>query len=552
MLMGTQGALSPQAEVSGQDVCVPAIAPPPDPPAVVLPLLRADALEKKLHALQDRKPVEAFAWLRAELPRIAAATDSRTQLKLLELIRQAAEAPVTSVEQALRSTATLPPAPETMVAARAGCELLGELGEAYLGITKQLARWSGAAFKRPLRIAMARAMQVTEAQLRLAYRAYTQAPPSAWATLHALYALARRQGLIAYPVTEERTTLHDIYVGALLMAIVDPAELRPEEFDRVESCVQRCARFAELRDVRHVAESSLDRLAARFLVSPRSSLPSRFSHDMAKTAHEDGELVLDCGRVLDELLRLIKELEDGLAPRQAGELTDAPVRSYVSTLRKLSRRWAAPTKERHSRSRAHQRVELVCGFDPLWLMLAAAAARSVHDDTPGDLLPPDTPRSEWQILDERPGAMSLRYADRDAVRITVGELVGVRPRSRPVPLACVVRRVQCRDSGEVDIVIERKAPRAVPMTASVRAERHLHKVKVIVLTGWPGRTGVRGMLVPKGYAAPGGVVHLHEGRWASAFRVSKHIDRAAAFDFVTISPRDPAAVAVERTSFRKA
>lgn len=551
MQTGTHGVVSSNAEQAERDIAVPAVAAPFDPPAVVLPILRADALEKKLRALEDRKPVETFAWLRAELPKVASAADSRTQLKLLELVRQATEPPVAAIEEALRAVVTLPPSPEIMVAARAGCELLGELGEAYFGITKQFAKWSGAVFKRPLRIAMARTMQIAESQLRLAYRAYMPAPASAWSTLHALYALARQQGLLAYPVSEERTTLHDIYVGAVLLAIVDPAGLYPAEFDRVVRCIQRCARFAELRDARHSVAPS-DRPAVRFLVSPQGQSPSRFPAYQGKTRYHDGDLLLDCAPVLDEVLRLIKALDDGLAPRQAGELADAPVRSHLNTLRKLSRRWAAPVKERHSRSRLHQRVELMCGFDSLWVMLAAAAARSVHDETPRDVLPPDAPRSEWQILDERPGAVSLRYADGDAVRIAVGELVGVRLRDRAIPLACVVRRVQCKDSGEVEIDVERKAPRAVPMTASVRVERQVHRVKVIVLTGWPGRTGVKGMLVPKGYVVPGGIVHLHEGRWASAFRVSQHIDRAAEFDFVTISARDPAITQPDSKDARQA
>lgn len=472
----------------------------PDDIALSAHAFDVDELAEWLDTLPEDRPLELMRALLDELSaQSQAALSQHTRFKLLDLIRDKAEALLPAIDDQLkRSPLPLPAGPQqALVEAN---ELLKQICAGYESVSYKLAhRWYGVGTNRLLCAAIAHGLRLHQRRLRLAYRAYARGSRSAWSDMHRLYRSAREAGVAQLSPDGAGETPERIYIDTLLLAFAEPAKFGVSDLDRVRFYIERHGHLARLE----APSVTSGERSARFLIRPREAGPGL---SLAKWRDGDfapGELILRCDALVQQLETQLAGLEQGTAAPHLGLPKMASQPQYQALLHNLARLWSAPPARRFHRTRFRPRVDVVVGCAALRRFLAGAAYRRRAQD--GADPPAQAPMTEWAVTNESADGLALRYLGGDATDIQVGEVLGVRSRGTSLVHVCVVRRAESAVTG-LEIGVQVLASHALVASIFLPRDeggRPRGSVPVMLLPRLPGAADAPALLAPPDQMVPG-------------------------------------------------
>ncbi len=501
-------------------------------PGADLGLPDAERFRLWLSGLPRDRPGSAAQALIDELQRFRAA-GSRQRSALLEAARETVLDLVREVERKL-AVSPLPLEQELQLEFLAANALLKTVAAGHAGIAQEYRRkWIGIGHAKSVRLAVVQAMQFQAQRLVLAYRVYARGSKSAWSELHRLYRSARSGGFAGQIPPGTAASPERIYLDALLLDFAEPTKLAPGELEQVRLYIERHAALAEIEDAQAAARCPTN---ARFLLKAGETGAGRSLIRAGKTPIEEGDLVLNCNRLVARIKEQIGALESGIDPAHLGLPQAGNPPQCIELLGNLLRLWSATPKRRFSRQKFRPRVDLVVGLDSLWSYLAGPANRRRTDT-----LPVKVDTSEWSIGNESPGGFSLQYIAGNAAPVGVGEIVGLRPRELNAVYICLTRRVVTGDLQSLELGLQKLAPGGISTTIPLETEdgfgrRQARAVRVIVLPRLPSAGNGPAIIAPAQTLQPGVPVHLQQRGGTLRMRVDRLLDRSHGCEIFALTP----------------
>jgi hypothetical protein len=262
--------------------------------------------------------------------------------------------------------------------------------------------------------------------LVVAWRVYADAPVGAWRGLHRTYRFSVARELERRPSKDPLhpglPDVHQRYVEWLLADVVNPRAFSQAEQERVWSL---CAAFAPQTPLRDAPADTAVGVADDADEGPGGKAPARQYLDLvAFAAAVEAALASPTG-------------EDAIVHASSG----APVKMSVDALRKLRRGFSQAASRQFTRLDAGHTVETVFGLSGLHHQASGerdfdAYARQVL----GDELAQAT-RATWSagsgevsaravrvpavVVDQSLGGYRMRWSQDNALRLRVGEVVGI-------------------------------------------------------------------------------------------------------------------------------
>lgn len=264
--------------------------------------------------------------------------------------------------------------------------------------------------------------------LRNAWRVYAGDPPGAWRGLHRCYHFALARELerrpSADPLVADAPTIQQRQLQVLLMAVLHPGGHSQNEQDKLWSL---CASFVPVSPLRDAPTASSVGVADDADEGPGGKTPARQWLDLMGFA-----------AAVESALAASK-VEKGIMVPDHG----APQEFATDTLRKLRRAFSQAAARQFLRLDAGHTVETVLGLSGVHYL---ASGERDFDHFARDLLGdagvvPD--RASWSagsgesssrtsavlasVVDQSLGGYRMRWSAEGALRLRVGEVVGLRP-----------------------------------------------------------------------------------------------------------------------------
>ena len=369
---------------------------------------------------------------------------------------------------------------EAQDAARAAITLAGELSNAYKRMLESEAdKRISLGGPRLMTALVRRSIQSGSRVLVNSYLSYSPVPPQTWHDLHAIYAFARARNLHHASGAgdhggDSHSSAEDLYVQALLLALVNPYGLFPNQ---IETAIRYLAEYGHVAKLTDIAP--VHRMAKAIAIVP-------IGHDFPPfSANKGGSvngtklflMTFDLAFILQEQLQ---KLEGGADPPK-GFHAGAPHRARnLMLLRRLLRQWAIPPARQFSRLPSRGRVIALAGFMNAWHGSRIDDARSLagHPDLP----PPTT----CQILNQTPGGYALRQLATTPSSLRIGDLVTLRVEGKSGLQTAIVRWFRNAPTGtalEFGCELVSDSPRSGTAAAEDNVDRT--PTPVVVLPGDP-------------------------------------------------------------------
>lgn len=499
------------------------------------PSLTPDAFQSWLAELPLTKAVESAHALAGQAVRVRTGEPSlRKRARLLDLLAETADRLLPLIEDKL-GRATLPLSHSNCALYNEGDRLLKEMAASYVDVAFSISdRWLGLGNARQLQNATLRGVLAHTRQLQLAHLVYGKVTPNTWFALHRLYRLAREGSFARLRLDNAPESIERLYLKALLMAFADPARLAAGELDRVRFYIER---YGELARILDAAEGYTGKAAGGglFLIQSDSDVPGRSLakwHDARPGARD---FVLDCSKLVAQVVSHIKGLEANLVPARLGLPVVARHPQYLAMLRTLRHGWGAPPTRRHQRARFHPRVDLVAGFEPLWQFLSGPAYRRRQDEQADVGAPPDE-MSEWAILNESPVGFAIQFVAGTNLEVRVGELVAIRPHERGAVLMCIARRASSSRGKKLTLGIEVLAPKPVAITVPLAtaptgglraASGSIRQVRAVLLLKVPTRDNAPALIAAADTLWPGIEFTVVNRGKSTRLRIARRLEKTA-------------------------
>ena len=355
--------------------------------------------------------------------------------------------------------------------------------------------------KKDVHMPLVRGLELHARRLVLAHGLYLRAPPGCWASMHALYALARIWKLFDLDLNAPLSSPEAIYVSALLLAFADPARLSTAELHRTRDYI---ARFGDLSRI-YGPRAKAGRGEGVFLIdldADAPGVPVARSHDGPAPRNR---LLLSTRSLLRRVSFHYDGLGTGSAPGQLGLPGEADPHQYRRLLHRLAGPWRGMVRQRAARQRFQPRAELHVGLGATWAQIQSPAHRpsgAVMATSVGNL---------WAILNESPGGYLLRYLSGASGPIRVGDLVLIRPRDQAGLFPCVVRRLHSEHGPDLHVGLQ-QSPGRFERATFQRADRTEigHRPLLLVVTQSHGAMQETAIL-PAGSVRPGEEIRIRQG-----------------------------------------
>ncbi len=484
------------------------------------------------------------------------------RLEALELLRLPAELLSSAFERSLLAESfPLPPIKARM--ADMAREVHQRLGEGYAVAVHELCAPTG-------RVPMLRGKIVTLALLRAqqhmglallwSYRLYRTPPVGVWSRLHALYAFALDAGLAAKAVSgsghEGERDVRGAYLHTLLLALCNPYRLTLREMGDAYALTQALAPHCEL------TRGGTSGFAMR---ADADSGPGYVPEEREQA--QGDLLALDVSPVmhlLEQNAALLPPGADKLGLRTDRGAIEVP-RAFVERLRVA---WIGAAARGHARIGAHHVLDTVIGLHGLHYLLAGSQdfqAFLARVRGAGITLSSSENAAAWasggeslraavlgaRVLDQSLGGYRLLWEPGAAVRLRVGELVGLAlPAERDEVqdwMVGLIRWLRVDDEGRLDAGVELLARHALAVAVRTPdAQGQLRPpLRAILLRLDDGES----LLVPSLFDRGASAVELScpadPGDWHPQAPVqlllpTAIVETSAAYWRITLSPMQPA------------
>ncbi|HEX6733951.1 MAG TPA: hypothetical protein VF096_03985 [Azonexus sp.] len=363
------------------------------------------------------------------LPAIARQGDPAQRFRQLEAVREEAEPALAELEGRI-GAAPLPLPAAVHAAALQADNLIKRLAQGYAELARELAGNPPGDVAPLLYRATQRAMATLARRQLLACRACATPSASSWRQLHALYRMTcdpRRRAL-----NGDTAPIEHEYLGALLLAYLDPNRQPRGELAVLHRCAQQLAAYAV------VAEATSEALAGKnadtcFVLRADDGHPGIPLSRLTEDCPLSGGLIIDCTQVLAALDRNLA--------RQPDKAVQPDLAAPPALLRCLRVAIGGRNARRFSRTRFRPRADLVGGLAPAIEFLGGNTyvRRALDAAEAGGARP--IAASEWSLINESPDGFLIRSMHGEQCAFSAGQVVVLLPRESSRIHVCLVRRV---------------------------------------------------------------------------------------------------------------
>lgn len=454
------------------------------------------------------------------IPLINEEPSPATRFKRLEEARQVAEQLLPTFEHLVMQAALPLPAIATNAAIHAD-NLLKSLAASYANIARELRQHPPDAelshFHYP---SILRAISALARRQFLAYQAYATPSAASWQMLHELYRMACDPA--AQALSEETAPIEHEYLGALLLAYMEPGNLPRAELETIHICTHQLAAYAE------VAEASAGILTkaieSRFLVRTDEGKPG---YPLARLPVETplaGSLIIDCSQVLAAIDRNLS--------RPSGKAVQPNLNAPVSLLQSMRALIAGKATRRFSRTKFRPRADLIHGL--------GAVISFVNGNTCSRRFVDGIFRhearvfvsNECSLVDEGPDSFRVKFIKGEKLNVGVGDLVALQPRESSLVHICLVRRI-ASSTNRLELGLQLLSPQVsvVDVTAG-----HAPATRGLFLHSLPAYGKFSGLIVPPERFTSGQKITFNIAGKTRPYRIGKCIEANEGLEFVALDP----------------
>lgn len=353
----------------------------------------------------------------------------------------------------------------------------------------------------PKRIAGAAAQQMAALRdLQAAcYLTYTGLPPGLWQDLHRLYAFAEASKH-AEPARRAGSDGDDaqpadlIYRQALLLALADPPHMTHAELMQTRLYLDQLAGLAQLGAPPAGGGRG-------FLIRTDGDAPP----SALAVGRAAGTLWLDTDALCRALHETMARRNGGRGPSGTGA-DEASLKLF----RRLFKQWSGPARRSFRRYAASGgTVQLVAGISTIHRLLdgvGQAPRLDVADGTvavadvgaPAAAAPIVVNATHWTVINDSAAGLALLGAPNAPLNLKAGDALALRADAGEWSLA-VVRWVRVRDTdeGEIELGVERLAPRVRPLWLRALSGKRARTEPALLLPGLPALKQPDRLLLPR-------------------------------------------------------
>jgi len=297
--------------------------------------------------------------------------------------------------------------------------------------------------------AVHRALRYMGQILLRCYQIYAPYPENTWREIHHLFEVASALDCVyrkiadAQYATIQRSIAEEAYKQILLFALASPYQLRPGECTSVYRALERwasCCRLSRISEADH-------ELQGLFGIQPDTDQQPTY---LELKSHHAGQTtwVLDTAELGAVLRERAARLRNGTA-----DSSEPPQGLSTDLLERLMHSWGIMTERSTDRIRQEGQMEVVLGFTATHRALTAPNRQS--DDLGAaahelELTLEDDSGAHWAaaahhhqyrdhqtesflcvIRDETPGGLRLQWHGDSRLKLSVGNLIGLRAPSPP-------------------------------------------------------------------------------------------------------------------------
>ncbi|MBE9607733.1 hypothetical protein [Chitinilyticum piscinae] len=315
-----------------------------------------------------------------------------------------------------------------------------DMGEAYRLCLKQASQTSARGHEKQLQLCALRAMRYFGEHIKWAYLRYLEIDPRTWRRLNKLYQHAEQHGFAmtpqqAYPDSEGGTIRHE-FLRIQMLSLANPDKLQPEQIELLANWLGEWSHRIDLEDQ----------------IRPNRQL---FAVNIAGTTSAKRlrrDMVGENWRYwyTEALIQHIKDVHDklrsGVTPDHFGLPAASAKPANLDLLQELLAWWSrdtpAPVRktERHA---SDKKIHVLRGFDAVLHKLGSPDSRINR-----------YPQQQWHVVNESATGIGASYQGLHEDHLRVGEIVGLSDGPANLPSIGIVRRINKRLDGQVNIGIE--------------------------------------------------------------------------------------------------
>ncbi|MCL4471909.1 MAG: hypothetical protein M1547_12510 [Gammaproteobacteria bacterium] len=401
-----------------------------------------------------------------------------------------------------------------------------------------------------------RCLHYTGLQMLEHYRTYRETGKDLWRQAHELYALAEQQDYASRPVKDslnkesQSTTCSAAYAQILLTDLADPYRLSSRQLSLLERWLDKWAIRVTL-SATPPEDASLSVLGVD-LGGAAGPVPAPQGKAMVKLRY------LDMERLAITFRKRIKQLRKGDAPAALGLGEDCVQPECEDLLTILYHQWfeAAWKKRNFSRRPGVNKVRIALGMAEIHFFLSGEkpfrqpgekeklSKREIEDLQFFGRISEQTEKSRlsqlgftyetWQIQDESALGLRLVRPDEEGMRVTLKQLVAVRPDDSNTYALGVIKWLSFPPNDGLHAGIRILPCVPLPVAArplSLMADAANKFVPAFLLPDMPVLHEAASLILPPGWFAPGKQVEIHSGELLTV-RLHSLIEKGSDFERV--------------------
>lgn len=318
------------------------------------------------------------------------------------------------------------------------------------------------------------AMFYLQSQLLQSYKIYHPCPVGVWQELHALSLHATEQGMLAeIGDPDSKTTVQDLYIDAMMVALADPYRLMFREVDKVQEVLTQNRGLVDIR----TSNEGLSQQRFFVVALDGDQPPKVLNQGLPPPA---GQLLrlIDPTRLVEKLQQRIRAQSGAGGTGSSAAAKSRATHDLADLQQRLIRLWGDPPKRQFRRNPADSAIALCGGIKAIAYFTELATTEDPEADAKairdGDTIPllniPRDAMSQmigvepWHVLNQSANGLRLYRESGGKVGVTVGEVVGLRFVGGRSWNVGVVRWLTSLEGEAMEFGVELLAPAAMSIT----------------------------------------------------------------------------------------
>lgn len=434
-------------------------------------------------ALSSKQHLPEHAELLHRQMRLVRATPIPTpqRSKLLDLFYTHTERLVRTEIPELQQ-ASLPVSRRLRQRVRALQELLETLSQDYLNTLSELFDPQAIQPHTVPADTLGKTLQCIVWNIHVSHLVASPTPIGLWLALHNTFNTARRLGLNTISPEGNGNSLEQLYLGALLAAIAQPASFNSRELAFIAECTESMACAV------HISETPPLDSTGVFWIDPNADFPA--CAIVRRSPPPDiTTWFFSCKNLAQDLKTRYEALLNGAQAATLALPAMADSSAGQGVLRRLGTLWGNPGKRRFSRRRQSYRAKMCIGLEQLWhLLQKPEEARSV---------------SEWMVINESPDGYAIMHVSGQTGHLEVGDVLAILPSQEngedtSLWLVCIVRWAISENPEHLELGLQLLASRAMAAVIAQPQAPSSAPITALMIPETPPLRQATGLVVASG------------------------------------------------------